>query len=170
MATNEGFEAGAFALTSRGWALQARRCFQTREAAIRWMKTRTGGLQRQQPRGRVRGSIVTLGDFLTLDRVLADYEQQRKAGNPEFNDTTDWIEPRDFTPRQGQYLAFIYYYTKINRQPPAERDMEAFFKSSPSAVHQMILALEQRRLIERTPGMARSIRVLVPREQLPDLE
>ena len=31
--------------------------------------------------------------------------------------------PREYTPKQGQYLAFIYYYTKINGQPPAEHDM-----------------------------------------------
>jgi len=32
--------------------------------------------------------------------------------------------PGDYTPRQGQYLAFIYYYTKLNSQPPAETDMQ----------------------------------------------
>jgi len=28
-----------------------------------------------------------------------------------------------FTDKQGQYLAFIYAYTRIHRQPPAEADM-----------------------------------------------
>jgi hypothetical protein len=28
-----------------------------------------------------------------------------------------------FTPKQGQYLAFIDAYTRVNRQPPAERDI-----------------------------------------------
>jgi hypothetical protein len=32
------------------------------------------------------------------------------------------MKPR-FTERQGQYLAFIYYYTKLNGRPPAEADM-----------------------------------------------
>jgi DNA-binding MarR family transcriptional regulator len=36
-------------------------------------------------------------------------------------------------------------------------------------VHQMILTLEARGLIERTPGQAWSIQVLIPREELPDL-
>jgi hypothetical protein len=27
---------------------------------------------------------------------------------------------RPFTSKQGQYLAFIYYYGKIHRAPPAE--------------------------------------------------
>jgi hypothetical protein len=30
------------------------------------------------------------------------------------------IEP--FAPKQGQYLAFLYYYTKIHGRPPAEAD------------------------------------------------
>jgi hypothetical protein len=28
----------------------------------------------------------------------------------------------NLSPKQGQYLAFIYYYTKLNRQAPAEAD------------------------------------------------
>ena len=31
-----------------------------------------------------------------------------------------------FTDLQGQYLAFIYAYLKINRRPPAEADMQRF--------------------------------------------
>jgi repressor LexA len=75
-----------------------------------------------------------------------------------------------YTPRQGQFLAFIYYYTRVNGRPPAERDVERYFKTSPPAVHQMILTLEKRGFIERTPGQGRSIRLLLPREALPDLE
>lgn len=75
-----------------------------------------------------------------------------------------------YTPRQGQYLAFIYYYTKIHGHPPAERDMQRYFKVSPPSVHQMVLTLEKRGLIKRIPGQVRSISLLVPREQLPDLE
>jgi DNA-binding MarR family transcriptional regulator len=40
---------------------------------------------------------------------------------------------------------------------------------SPPTVHRMILTLEKRGFIERTPGQARAIRVLVPPEELPDL-
>ena len=75
-----------------------------------------------------------------------------------------------FSPRQGQYLAFIYYYTKIHRIPPAEADIQRYFEVSPSSVHQMILSLEKRNLIKRVPGQARSIVVLVPREHIPELE
>jgi len=72
--------------------------------------------------------------------------------------------------RQGQYLAFIYYYTKIHGCAPSEADLERYFKVAFSSIHQMILMLEKRRLIERTPGGARSIRLLLPRKDLPDLE
>ncbi len=48
--------------------------------------------------------------------------------------------------------------------------MQRYFSVSPPAVHEMVLTLEARRLIERLPGKARSIRVLVRRDQLPDLE
>ena len=75
-----------------------------------------------------------------------------------------------YTPRQGQYLAFIFYYTKLNGLPPAERDMERYFRTSPSAVHQMVIALEKHRFIERVPGQGRSIRLLLTRQEIPDLE
>jgi len=74
-----------------------------------------------------------------------------------------------YTAKQGQYLAFIYYYTKIHRQPPAEADMQRYFQVSPPAVHQMILSLEKLGLIEKIPGQGRSLKLLLPREQLPDL-
>jgi len=48
--------------------------------------------------------------------------------------------------------------------------MQQYFGTSPPAVHQMVMTLERRGLIERTPGMARSIRLLVTRDQLPDLD
>jgi repressor LexA len=75
-----------------------------------------------------------------------------------------------YTSRQGQYLAFIYYYTKLNSQPPAEADMQRYFRTTPPTVHQMVLKLEELGFIERTSGAPRSIRLLLPREQLPDLE
>ena len=76
----------------------------------------------------------------------------------------------DYTPRQGQYLAFIYYYTKLNGRPPAEADMARYFSISPPAAHQRVLTLERQGLIRRVPGQPRSIRLLLPREALPDLE
>jgi DNA-binding MarR family transcriptional regulator len=76
---------------------------------------------------------------------------------------------KPYTDKQGQYLAFIYYYGKIHGTPPSESEMQLYFKVSPSSVHQMILTLETHGLIARTPGPARSIRLLIPRDELPDL-
>lgn len=75
-----------------------------------------------------------------------------------------------YTSKQGQYLAFIYYYTKIHGQAPAEADMQRYFKTTPPSVHQMILTLERNGLIARTPGAPRSIRLLLDRSALPDLD
>lgn len=75
-----------------------------------------------------------------------------------------------YTPKQGQYLAFIYYYGKLHGRPPAEADMQQYFRVSPPSVHQMVLTLERRGLIARTPGQARSIRLLISHEELPDLD
>jgi len=76
---------------------------------------------------------------------------------------------KPYTARQGQYLAFIHYYSMIHRRAPAEADMEMYFRVTPPSVHQMVLTLEARGLISRVPGQARSIRLLLPREALPDL-
>jgi len=48
-----------------------------------------------------------------------------------------------FTPKQGQYLAFIDAYTRVHRRPPAEWEMQLHFGVAPPSVHQMILALER---------------------------
>jgi DNA-binding MarR family transcriptional regulator len=79
-------------------------------------------------------------------------------------------ETNPYTPKQGQYLAFIYYYTKIHGRPPAEVDFQRFFRVTPPVVHQMIKALTARGFIAREPGAARSIRLRLSRAQLPDLE
>jgi hypothetical protein len=75
-----------------------------------------------------------------------------------------------YTPLQGQYLAFIYAYTTIHRRPPAEADMQAFFRVTSPSVHQMVLNLERLGLIRRTPGAARSVELLVAPASLPLLK
>jgi Mn-dependent DtxR family transcriptional regulator len=74
-----------------------------------------------------------------------------------------------FTEKQGQYLAFIYAYTKLHRRPPAEADMQTFFEVTPPSVHRIVVELELRGLIHRQPGQARSIQLLVEPEALPVL-
>lgn len=79
------------------------------------------------------------------------------------------LAQRSFTLKQGQYLAFIYYYTKIHGRSPSQADMQGYFRVSPPAVHQMVLTLEKLGFIKRTPGQARSLKLLLSREELPDL-
>ena len=74
-----------------------------------------------------------------------------------------------YTEKQGQYLAFIYYYTKVNGYAPAEQDMQKYFKVSPPSVHRMIVELEKKGFIERQARKARSVQLKLSREKLPDL-
>jgi Mn-dependent DtxR family transcriptional regulator len=74
-----------------------------------------------------------------------------------------------FTEKQGQYLAYIHAYTRLHRQPPAEADMQQYFRVSPPSVHRMVLTLERAGFIKRKPRIARSIEMLIDPEHLPDL-
>jgi Mn-dependent DtxR family transcriptional regulator len=76
----------------------------------------------------------------------------------------------EYGPLQGQYLAFIYAYSTIHRRPPAEADLQAFFRVTAPSVHNMVLHLERFRFIRRTPRTARSIELLVDPASLPLLE
>jgi DNA-binding MarR family transcriptional regulator len=74
-----------------------------------------------------------------------------------------------FTAKQGQYLAFIDAYIRVMGRPPAEADMQRYFRVTPPSVHQMVLNLERAGLITRQPGIARSIKILVAADKLPRL-
>jgi Mn-dependent DtxR family transcriptional regulator len=76
---------------------------------------------------------------------------------------------KTFTPKQGQYLAFIHLYTRLHRRPPAETDMQEYFRVSPPSVHQMVVTLERAGFIRRQPRVARSVEVIVDPVQLPEL-
>jgi Mn-dependent DtxR family transcriptional regulator len=76
---------------------------------------------------------------------------------------------KSFTPKQGQYLAFIHLYTRLHRRPPAETDMQEYFRVSPPSVHQMVLTLERAGFIRRQPRTPRSIELIVDPSQLPEL-
>jgi len=97
--------------------------------------------------------------MFTADPPLARTTMNQNAGDAR----------PDFTPKQGQYLAFIYAYTLVNARPPAQADMQRFFQVAPPTVHQMLLTLEKTGLISRHPGAARSIAVQVDRADPPTL-
>ena len=113
--------------------------------------------------GKVRRLLDPVCD--QLSRLLDQYTDDTPAAVRPFVAAT---KP-SFTAKQGQYLAFIYHFTKIHRQPPAEADIRQYFNVSPPAVHDMILVLERRGFISRVPGKARSITLLVSRTELPEL-
>ena len=75
-----------------------------------------------------------------------------------------------YTERQGQFLAYIHAYSLLNGCAPAEADMQQFFRITPPSVHSMVLTLERRGLIQRVPGQARSITLIVPPDALPLLK
>jgi DNA-binding MarR family transcriptional regulator len=81
------------------------------------------------------------------------------------------VSPRakTFTPKQGQYLAYIHLYTRLHRRPPAETDIQEYFRVTPPTVHQMIVTLERAGLIRKQRGAARSIELLVDPKHLPEL-
>ena len=76
---------------------------------------------------------------------------------------------RGFTDKQGQYLAFIHAYTLVMGRPPAEADLQRHFGVTPPSVHGMVLSLERAGLIRREPRRARSIKILVEINDLPQL-
>ena len=51
------------------------------------------------------------------------------------------VSPR-FTDKQGQYLAYIHAYTLVMGRPPAEADLQRYFRVTPPSVHGMILGLD----------------------------
>ena len=61
-------------------------------------------------------------------------------------------------------------YTLVNGRPPAQADIQRFFRLTPPSVHQMLLTLERAGLISRRAGVPRSIAILVDHSVLPQLE
>ena len=80
------------------------------------------------------------------------------------------MKPSEPTERQGQFLAYIFQFSLVNGCAPAEADMVRYFQITPPSVHSMVLTLERRGFIQRVPGQARSITLLVPPESLPPLK
>lgn len=77
--------------------------------------------------------------------------------------------PPAFTPRQGEYLAYIHLYRQLHRTGPSEMDIARYFRVSAPAVHQMLVKLEESGLVTRQPGMPRSVRLAIPGSRLPAL-
>jgi hypothetical protein len=70
-----------------------------------------------------------------------------------------------FTQKQGRYLAFIYVYAHMFREP--KPNATAFPRQSALGPS---LCLERDGLISREAGIARSIAIVVPPHELPILQ
>jgi hypothetical protein len=74
------------------------------------------------------------------------------------------------TRAQGQLVAYVYWYTKVHRVPPAENEIADFLGIRGPSAHEMILRLESKAILSRRPGEPRTIKILLPREEIPDFE
>jgi repressor LexA len=126
----------------------------------------------------IKGNQITLGitaaDARELaQRLLEVAEADEVAAREEafegfIQSTAGRVRKRQsksaapFTPKQGQYLAFIHHYRSKFGRAPAESDIQRHFLVSAPTVNQMMQRLERLGLIARTPGQARSIQLLVP--------
>src|SRR5260370_16293325 len=76
----------------------------------------------------------------------------------------------EFTARQGQCFAFMQGCRVKHGYAPSFEQIGAHFGITAPSVNTMIKTLERRGLLSRLPGVARSLRVLVPAAVLPSTE
>jgi repressor LexA len=84
-----------------------------------------------------------------MRRLWLRFATWRQAASPLKRTALLWVRvpvALKYSARQGQYLAFIYYYTKIHGIAPVEAGIQRYFSVSPPSVHQTILTLERRGL------------------------
>ena len=73
----------------------------------------------------------------------------------------------DFTPTQGRYLSFIHAYTEAFGQAPSMQEIADALKVQSPSVNGMLKTLDKKGLIERSPGVARSIEILLDPVKIP---
>jgi hypothetical protein len=72
-----------------------------------------------------------------------------------------------FTEKQGQYLAFIYAYSRMFRRPPAEADMQRHFRVSPPSVIRWSSPSSELALSDANPASPEASSYLLPRKICP---
>jgi len=87
-----------------------------------------------------------------------------------FNGTLVNSDRCHVTQKNGTIVGVHLLLHRDSRPLPLRSGMQSYFGVTPPTVHQMVLFLERSRLIARVAGQARSIRLLLPRYELPDLE
>src|SRR5664279_4131656 len=71
-------------------------------------------------------------DLAEFDPIACIHACLLERGTNEQLNRMAGVSPsaKTFTPKQGQYLAFIQLYTRLHRRPPAETDMQEYFRVS----------------------------------------
>jgi DNA-binding MarR family transcriptional regulator len=150
------------------------RAARSRFAVPRLANLPTDITRRVAPTAQQSVQLITfrLAEFHAILYVHPSLLQRRDTDESQMSQIVDERAPAAgprFTQLQGQYLAFIYAYSRIFKRAPAEADMRRHFEVTAPSVHQMVMTLEKAGLIKREPGAARSIQLLVPPENLPIL-
>ena len=81
--------------------------------------------------------------------------------------------PKDApTKQQGQFLAYIREFMLRNTFgiAPTHAELQRFFQLTPPSVNSMLIRLEQRGFIRRTPGVARAIEISIDPGLIPPLD
>jgi len=89
----------------------------------------------------LRRAVGLLKERWTIVEAIATSLENDGFVSPESVALLMGIDARkvEITHKQGQYLAFIHTYTRLNGRAPAEADMQMYFRVTPPTVHQMIL-------------------------------
>lgn len=105
----------------------------------RWTKDELLGLYRYSKVGQSNRLPIS-EDVAKKKRVPELVLLRTEHNRPKSRRTADVGSPDEshVTAKQGQYLSFIYYYTKIHGVAPSEADMQRYFGVSAPSVHQMV--------------------------------
>jgi hypothetical protein len=120
------------------------------------------------PLRRPRVHPVRFG-WVRLDNVCSSVPPSLEGGRTTESDGRSESFRKNLHPKQGRYLAYIHLYTRLHRRPPAEADVQQYFRVTPPSVHQIVLTLERAGFIRRQPGAAGSIEVPVDSKHWPEL-
>lgn len=121
---------------------------------------------------------VLAGKFLSVDDKEVDTGVLHRMKDERFcSEKSSWLlvdrtnkerfPMSQFTPKQGQYLSFIHAYTEGFGMPPSESEIAAAMKVRPPSVNGMLKTLVKNGLIQKVPGEARSIEILIDPGQIP---
>ncbi|MEN9361035.1 MAG: hypothetical protein RL095_2570 [Verrucomicrobiota bacterium] len=120
----------------------------------------------------VCGILKASRDYLRLDDMPAELRRDVEATmawGQEFLDQDKSSAKKSAkapkvkgpSARQLDYLRFLHRYIELHRRPPSESEIVYHMRVTAPSAHDMIIKLEELGYIERTPGAARSIRLLI---------